>query len=153
MIGDIVWGGQRVLKFEVRNRIYCEDNRSGGRHPGDTVSNLPLDSDDFRRESGNLRGGVESVVTRMDKPKSWCFVEDRGGYAVSEAIQGGRPIVIQTMTKSCGPVNELPSVVAPGRVVVGGTMGLAGTKYVGHNAGTGTLQAVKLCGNPSGRTR
>ena len=62
-----------------------------------------------------------------------------------EAIQGGRSAVIQTMPESGCPVNELPSIVGPGHVVVGCAMGSAGTKYIWHNAGTGALCAIELC--------
>ena len=50
----------------------------------------------------------------------------------SETVQGDGPIIIHAVSISGGPADHLSSIVGPGILVIGGTMRLAGTKYICH---------------------
>ena len=53
----------------------------------------------------------------------------------SEAVQVGRTAVIHTVAKSCSSADKLSAIVGAGLMIVGSTMGLAGTKCIRHNVG------------------
>ena len=142
-VGDVVQRGQRILEVEVGDRVNREGEGSGCR-PGDPIPDLPLESDNFSGEgSGLKRGKVGGFVTGTCDPKLWGFIEDRGGNVASKAIQRSRSIIVLTVTKSGGPVDQLPPIIGSCFVVIGTAMRLAGTKHLWHNAEVWTTETIK----------
>ena len=132
-VGDIFGKGQWIFEVNIGNWVDCEDQGFVGRHPGDSVSDLPFESHNFSREGCSFeRGKVGSPIVGVCKPKPWCFVKYRGGYMTREAVQGDGSTIIHAMSIGGGPADHLPPIVFPSVVVVGGAMSLAGTKYICH---------------------